>query len=160
LKQTSAAKKLRNPGFDGTKVSKVSVRVSSNRTTKQSVRAMPGTFEWRYGRGGPGMYLYHAGSHYARLWEQAGTASASSPDLNGTSGAGWKGIPEKRLEAMEELKGAAAVLGALVSARLTAYCAQGLTAKQIGLKFEINERDVAPVLEQDLVACAKCFGYK
>ncbi|MCA1403715.1 hypothetical protein I6F26_03745 [Ensifer sp. IC3342] len=106
------------------------------------------------------MYLYHAGTHYARLWEQAGMASASSPDLGGNSGGEWKGVPEKRLEAMDELKKATAVLGMLVSARLTSYCALGLTAKEIGLKFGISSRDVPPVLEQDLVACAKCFGYK
>ncbi len=147
------------PGCDGTKISKVSVKVSGSRTTRQSVRSLPGTFEWRYGRGGSGIYLYHAGTHYARLWERAGMASVSSPDLGGNIGAGWKGIPDKRLDAMDELNVALPVLGMLVSSRLTDYCASGLTAAQIGMKHGINKRDVAVVLEQDLVACAKHFRF-
>jgi hypothetical protein len=147
------------PGYDGTKISSVSVKVSGSRATRQSVRSLPGTFEWRYGRGGSGIYLYHAGTHYARLWERAGMASVSSPDLGGNIGAGWKGIPDKRLDAMDELNVALPVLGMLVSSRLTDYCASGLTAAQIGIKHGIDKRDVPAVLEQDLVACAKHFRF-
>lgn len=151
--------KLATPGYDGTKISSVSVKVSGSRTTRQSVRSLPGTFEWRYGRGGSGIYLYHAGTHYARLWERAGMASVSSPDLGGSMGAGWKGIPDKRLDAMDELNVALPILGMLVSSRLTDYCASGLTAAQIGIKHGIDKRDVPAVLEQDLVACAKHFRF-
>lgn len=158
-RQAASKTKAMNPGYDGTKISKVNVRISSNRATRQSVRSLPGTFEWRYGRGGSGVYLYHAGTHYARLWEQAGMASASSPDLGGRIGAGWKGIPDKRLEAMDELNIALPILGMLVSARLTDYCAMGLTAAQIGMKHDIDKRDVPAVLEQDLRACAKHFRF-
>jgi hypothetical protein len=147
------------PGCDGTKVSKVKVKVSRTREGRQSVRSLPGTFEWRYGRGGAGQALYEAGTHYARLWERAGMASASSPDLQGNIGAGWKGIPDKRLEAMDELNAAYPVLGLLVSSRLTDYCALGLTSEQIGKKHAIDKRDVPAVLEQDLKACARHFRF-
>lgn len=148
-----------DPGYDGTKVSRVKVKVSRTRDNRQSVRSLPGTFEWRYGRGGAGQALYEAGTHYARLWERAGTASASSPNMEGNTGAGWKGVPDKRLDAMDELNAAYPVLGLLVSARLTDYCALGLTSEQIAKKHQIDKRDVPAVLEQDLVACAKHFRF-
>ncbi len=159
MSKTKPMPSSKGPGFDGTKISKVNIKLSSSRSTRQSVRSLPGTFEWRYGRGGSGVYLYHAGTHYARLWERAGMASVSSPNLGGNVGAGWKGIPDKRLDAMDELNIALPVLGILVSARLTDYCASGLTAAQIGKKHGINKRDVPVVLEQDLVACAKHFRF-
>ncbi|WP_439618453.1 hypothetical protein [Shinella sp.] len=147
------------PGFDGTRVSRVKVKASGSRDIRQSVRSLPGTFEWRYGRGGAGQALYEAGTHYARLWETAGLASASSPDLGGHIGAGWKGVPDKRLDATDELNAAFPVLGMATSARLTDYCASGLTSDQIGKKHNIDKRAVPAVLEQDLVACAKHFRF-
>lgn len=147
------------PGYDGAKVSRVPVKLSGRRTGKQSVRSLPGTFEWRFGRGGAGQALYEAGTHFARLWEQAGLSSVSSIDLGGRSGEGWKSVPDHRLEALDALKAARPVLGHGVCARLVDYCAVGLTADKIGRKYGITKRNVAVVLENDLKACAEHFRY-
>lgn len=148
------------PGYDGAKVSNVSVRITASRSDRRSVRAMPGTFEWRYGRQSGDMALYHAGSHYAVLWERAGTAAAKSPDLESTGGGGgWKGMPDGRLAAMDDLNHAMRELGKRVSARLTDYCVHGMTTKAIARKYQVSERDMAPVLHQDLRDCAYQFKF-
>ena len=91
------------PGFDGMKVMTSTVRLSSARTERRSVRARPGTFEWRYGRKSADAALYHAGCHFADLWERAGTAAAKSRDLTIVGTPGWRGLPEGRAAALDEV---------------------------------------------------------
>ncbi|SDP08962.1 hypothetical protein [Phyllobacterium sp. OV277] len=160
----SAKKKLKTkrnePGFDGAKTAQVNVRISVSRSDWRVVRAMPGTFEWRYGRQSGNVALYHAGSHYAVLWERAGTAAAKSPDLGSAGGGGgWIGMPDGRLAAMDDLSQAMRELGKRVSARLTDYCVHGLTTKAIARKYDVPERDMAPILHQDLRDCAYQFKF-
>jgi hypothetical protein len=153
------AKLLREDGGkDGTKLTKVKVKISAERTERQIIRCKPGTFEWRYGRNKQDA-LFHAGNHFARLWEQAGTAAAASPSLEEASGAAWRGLPDGRVAAIDVLNAASFELGRLPTSRLVDYCVNGLTTADIARKHGQKERDMAPVLHQDLRACAIHFLY-
>jgi hypothetical protein len=111
----------------------------------------------RYGRRADA--LYHAGAHFAVLWERAGTAAAKSPDLSASGGSQWKGLSDGRAVALDDVGAAVRELGKLCSVRLVDYCVHGLTAKQIAAKFQVGERNMAPVLHQDLRACAMHFRF-
>lgn len=143
------------PGFDGMKLVASTVRVSSVRTEKRSMRARPGTFEWRYGRKSADAALYHAGCHFADLWERAGTAAAKSRDLTVIGTPGWRGLPEGRAAALDEVGTATRELGRLATSRLMAYCVEGRTTAEIARRHDTPERDMAAVLHQDLRACAE-----
>lgn len=151
--------KMSKPGEDGTKIFRTSVRVTSSRNTTRSLRARPGTFEWAYARRTADLALYHAGSHYAQLWEAAGTADARSPDYEAVKGASWKGMPDRRCDAMSELKFAFEKLGEAPTQRLTLYCVRGHTASEIAKIYQVEDREMAHVLRQDLRDCARHFRF-
>lgn len=145
-------------GKEGARLSSVKVKISNDRTTRQTIRCRPGTFEWRYGRNKQDA-LFHAGNHFARLWEQAGTAAACSPSMEEASGAAWRGMPDGRVAAIDVLNAASFELGKLPMSRLVDYCVLGLTSAEIAKKHGQKERDMAAVVHQDLRACAIHFLY-
>lgn len=158
----SAKRIVMEPGYEGAVEINTDVRVTATRSETRVLRCRPGTFEWRYARSSKekGLSaLYHAGVHYAGLWEKAGTASASSPDLLSEGGAGWKGLPDGRVMALDDLKKAFLELGHLPTARLTAYCVHGQPVSEIAVRFGVPSRDMAAVLHLDLHACAMHFNY-
>jgi hypothetical protein len=163
-KNTQKTRKPQEPGYDGAKIVRSSVRVTASRTETRSIRAMPGTFEWRYARAKPSgkdvnAALYHAGSHYARLWERAGTADVGSPNFDSAGGGVRLGLADRRCESMDELKLAFQALGMWVTSRLTDYCVKGMTTAQIARRHGSSERDMASVLQQDLRDCARHFKF-
>ncbi len=154
------------PGFDGAKPFKIRTKISSVRSETRTMRAIPGSFEWKYGRASANLALYHAGSHYAVLWERAGTADAKSPNFESTGGGGgWKGMPDGRCAALDDISLAVRELGKLVTVRLTDYCVRGMTVAQIAKKHSmppkhvISEREMGHILGMDLRACALHFNF-
>lgn len=135
-------------GKEGTKLSKAKVKISAERSERQVIRCRPGTFDWRYGRDKQDA-LFHGGNHFARLWEQAGTAAACSPSMEGATGAAWRRMPVGRVAAIDVLNAASFEL-----VRLIDYCVNGLTSAEIARKHCQKERDMAPVLHQYLHGCA------
>lgn len=156
--QAKRIRRLEDGGKDGTKLTKVTVRISTERSERKTMRCRPGTFEWRYGRNKQDA-LFHAGNHFARLWEQAGTAGASSPSMEEASGSAWRGLPDGRVAAIDVLNAASFDLGRLPMSRLLDYCVSGFTTSEIAKKHGQRERDIAAVLHQDLRACAMHFNY-
>ena len=75
------------------------------------------------------------------------------------SGAAWRGLPDGRVAAIDVLNAASFELGRLPTSRLVDYCVNGLTTAEIARKHGQKERDMAPVLHQDLRACAIHFLY-
>lgn len=153
-------KKELEPGYEGAVLIETPVRVTATRFEHRSLRCRPGTFEWRYARPKAETALYHAGTHYANLWERAGTASASSPDLEAIGGGAWKGLPNGRAVVMDDLKHAFRELGKAATSRLTAYCVHGKTTSELASQYGIPDRDMAAVLHQDLAACAAHFRFR
>jgi len=143
-------------GKEGTRLSAVSIKISAERRDRMAMRSRPGTFEWRYGRNKQDA-LFHVGSCLARLWEKAGMTVSSSSDLLKAPGGSSVDIPESRLIAIDELKGFRDELGVKPSERLIDYCVSGLTTAEIAVKHGTKERDMAPVLHQDLRDCAGFF---
>lgn len=154
-----SAKFLQLPGFDGAKLTVSRIKIVGDNSIKRSIRARPGTFEWVYGRENANTALYHAGKHYAELWETAGTADARSPNLAAAGGGGWKGMPDRRCEALSELNAAFKLLGEGPRQRLMLYCVNGKTAAEIASIYEIGDREMALVLKQDLRDCARHFRF-
>ena len=158
-KQDKADRSAGRRGGDGTRVEKVSIKVSDNRKRQQSMRCRPGTFEWRYGRDKQDG-LFHAGSHLAILWERSGMTIASSADfLRGTSSGYATGLSEGRVNAIDKLKGFREALGVANSANLIAYCVEGRTASDIAHGNGVEDREMATVLHHSLKQCAKHFGF-
>lgn len=146
--------------MDGAREFDVKVKISQRRFERRTMRAMPGTFEWKYGRDTADQALYEAGSKFARLWERASNLGGASVDLSGQGGGGdWKGLPDGRAAAMDEMKHAMLAVGKMSSARITDYCVLGLTSTEIANKHAISQRDIAPVLLQDLRAVAFHFRF-
>lgn len=139
---------------DGAVLSDTKVRLTATRHETRSIRCRPGTFEWRYGRSGDSA-LYHAGIRFAELWEIAGAASASSPDMESAGGGQWKGLPNGRAMAMDKIRLLRADIGKWSTARLVDYCVMGSTASEMARKYETDERAMAHVLYMDLRACAE-----
>lgn len=159
-KKPQAAKKQPLAGCEGARVATIDIRVTGKRKDKRTIRARPGTFEWVFGRRTADIALYHAGSHFARLWEAAGTADARSPDYEGVSGGGsFKGISDKRCEALSELNEAVRKLGEPLTQRLMHYCVYGKTAAEIAKMLGVADRELALVLKQDLRDCAIHFRF-
>ncbi|VVT04739.1 hypothetical protein [Rhizobium sp. EC-SD404] len=156
--KTKPRSKLPEEGFEGAEVRTETVRISRSRTEQRTTRAMPGTFEWRYGRDSSDP-LYMAGSHFARLWERASNLHGGSINYDSAGGGGWKGLPDGRAVAMQELQVLMKELGKLCSARLTNYCVLGHTSAELGSTFNMPERDVPAILNQDLRAVAMCLRY-
>ena len=158
MKQRAIKKeKLMQPGFDGAAFEIANVRLTATRSEERILRCRPGTFEWRYGRKTADSSLYHAGIKFADLWERAGTASASSPDMAFTGGGQWKGIPDGRVMAMSEIDAARKDIGKWGTARLVDYCVMGSTVADIAVKYRMDERGMAFVLFEDLQAAARHF---
>lgn len=146
-------------GKDGTRLTKVKVKISADRHERHVVRSRPGTFEWRFGRNKQDA-LFHAGSHLAILWERAGMTVASSADfLRGTSSGYAQGIAEGRVAALDKLQGFREALGTVPSGQLIDYCVSGETAAQIAHKNGMKERDMATVLYHHLKVCALHFDF-
>lgn len=156
--KTKPRRKLPEEGFGGTEVRTETVRISRSRTERRTTRAMPGTFEWRYGRDSSDP-RYLAGSHFARIWERASHLGASAIDYGSVSGGDWKGLPDGKAVAIQDIHGLMKELGKLCSARLTNYCVLGHTSADIGSSFGIAERDVPAVLNEDLRAVAMALRY-
>ena len=157
-----AAKKKRaienEPGYDGAEHYTTHVKVSLTRSEPRLIRARPGSFEWRYNRDDDNLTpLYHAGVKFAALWERAGTASASSPDLRQSGGGDWKGVPDARLMAMDEIKAARSDIGKWGTARLVDYCVMGTTVSEMAAKYGVDERTIGHTVMMDLRACALHF---
>lgn len=145
-------------GFDGRETFETHVRLSGTRFEKRSIRARPGSFEWRYNRDDSDLTpLYHAGVKFATLWEKAGTASDSSPDLSSSGGGQWKGLPDGRIMAMDEINQARKEMGRWSTARLVDYCVMGSTSSDMASKYGVDEREMGHVLRMDLRACAFHF---
>lgn len=157
-------KKKRPPrkiGGDGTVVQTRSLRNWSTlavHTVKARVRS--GGFEWRYGARQTARY--HAGSEYARLWERAGIASACAAPLDGTGGgAGWEGLPDARMAAMDRVRAINSKMGSSAIQRLAAYVVDGKTPKEIASSYpDINDRQMASVLDMDLLNLSEVMGYR
>lgn len=145
-------------GNDGRLTSLVRLKVSPHRTIHRTVRARPGTFEWRYGRDSQGT-LFHAGSHLAILWERAGMTIASSANfLRGISSGYATGLADSRAQAIDQLDHFHEAMGHGPAERLIDYCVLGLTTAEIARKDGSSERDMASVLNQHLRDCAKHFN--
>lgn len=143
------------PGFDGAEMYAVPVRVSLTRKESRIVRARPGTFEWRYNRDDASLTpLYHAGVQYATLMERAGAADAKSPAMELSGGAGWNGLPDGRVAALDDLKRIMREVGSLSSSRLMTYCVRGLSVSEIAASYGVPVRDMSAVLHMDLRALA------
>lgn len=161
-KTNATIAKLRDGAGDGSIVTDVAVRLSYARKEKRLIRAMPGTFDWRYGRKTADASLYHAGCHFATLWEQAGATGAKSVDWGATPGGDWKGLPDSRAAAMARIRDMTrgeSGLGTDQVTRLIAYCIKGWTTAQIAAVNQTKEREMAPVLHHDLRALAKHFHF-
>jgi hypothetical protein len=157
-KKQPVKKKL---GADGTVIQTRSLRnwsTLSVHTVKARVRS--GGFEWRYGARQTARY--HAGSEYARLWERAGIASACAASLDGTGGgAGWEGLPDARMAAIDRLRAINAKLGSAAIQRIAAYVVDGKLPKEIATGYpDINDRQMAAVLDMDLLNLSEVMGYK
>ncbi|PAP94005.1 hypothetical protein CIT31_16700 [Mesorhizobium wenxiniae] len=147
------------PGYDGAVEIDTHVRITATRSEARSLRCRPGTFSWRYARDGAPTALYHAGCDFAILWEKAGTASASSPDLGAVGGGMWRGVQVGRLEAMDKIDAARKDIGRWATARLVDYCVMGSTASDMATKYGYDDRHMAIILNEDLKACALHFEY-
>lgn len=146
-------------GKDGARETKVDIRISGKRSEKQVVRCRPGTFEWRYGRKKQDA-MFHAGSHFAQLWERAGIAVSSSADfLRGTMSGHSTGATDGRVLAVRKVSAAVGEIGRYSASRLIDYCVIGLTTAEIARKHGEVDRDMAAVLHQDLRACAMHFRF-
>lgn len=153
----AAAKRI-EAGYDGAVGIETRVRVTATRHDTRILRCRPGTFEWRYGRASADSALYHAGIRLADLWETAGTASASSVDFDGAGGAGqWKGLPDGRLAAMDQIRQVRLDVGKWGMARLVDYVVMGTTASDMAVKYGKDARSMAHVLHEDLRAAAFHF---
>lgn len=147
------------PGFEGRKLNVVQIRLTPTRTEPRTVRARPGDFHWRYNRDNANSALLHAGIKFAELWERAGIAAIGTPDMEGSNSAGWKGLPDGRVQALDQLRGMMTEIGKLSSTRLSRYCVDGQTTGEIARQFGVRERDMAAVLDMDLRACAFHLHY-
>lgn len=141
-------------GFDGRQLHTVPIRLTMTRTEPRIVRSRPGDFHWRYNRDKANSALLHAGIKFADLWERAGIAAAGSPNMEGGSGSAWKGLPDGRVVALDELRSVMQALGMLASARLSRYVVDGQTTGEIARQFGMPDRDMAAVLDMDLRAAA------
>lgn len=158
-KRDRAERRAASVGHEGARTSRVKVKLSSSRTSYQTVRAKPGTFEWRYGRNKQDA-LFHAGNHLAILCERAGMTIASSANfLRGIASGYATGLADGRAQALDRLDGFRDAMGHKPAERLVDYCVLGLTTAEIARKDGAKERDMAPVLHQHLRDCASHFNF-
>lgn len=146
-------------GKEGAVLAKARVTISHERSSHHTIRCRPGTFEWRYGRGKPSA-LFHAGNHFAILWERAGVSVASSADfLRGTKSGYATGISDGRVAAIDALRGLVKRVGHFSFERLMLYCVQGATSDEIAARELQEKRAIATVLANDLRQCAIHFKF-
>lgn len=150
-----------SPGYDGHVVVDTHVRITETRFDKRPTRCKAGSFEWSYGtrKSGTKLMLYHAGVHFAGLWEKA-HISARSPSLIPTASTQWRGLPDSRAEAMTEIKRARLDLGRDTMSRLVDYCVLGSTVSEMAAKYDIDVRSMSAVLMADLQSAARHFRYE
>ncbi|ORE87720.1 hypothetical protein [Aurantimonas sp. 22II-16-19i] len=163
-KQAARSKRVEDDqpkgGMDGAVLHVRRLHTGTQQVLTHSVRCRPGTFEWRYGREG-NEGLYHAGCDFARVWERAGIASAGSSSLvEGGGGNGqWKGLPDGRCVAMDEVREVVREIGKLTAARMVSYCVEGFKTSEIAGRFGISEKEMAAVLHMDLRTLAIHYRY-
>lgn len=151
--------RLEDGGKEGALPTKVKLRVSGARSSTQTVRCRPGSFEWKFGRNKQDA-LFHAGSQFAQLWERAGIAVASSADfLRGTKSGYATGISEGRLAAIQKIRTALGDLGHASTDRLIAYCVAGRTSVEIAQACGVEDRVMSAILNLDLKACARALRF-
>lgn len=151
---------LSGPGYDGAEEFTSRVKVSLTRSEVRTIRARPGSFEWRYNRDDDNLTpLYHAGVKFAGLWEKAGIASDSSPDITSSGGGQWKGLPDARVVAMDEIRAARGDIGKWGTARLVDYCVMGTPSSEMASRHGVDERAMSHILMMDLRACALHFKF-
>lgn len=139
------------PGCDGAVMRRFAVQITSARQEQKSVRNRPGTFEWRYNRDDKTLTaLYLAGVKFADMMERAGASDPHTVNWAMSGGAGWRGLPDGRVVALDELKGVMRDLGQITSSRLTQFCVRGHTTSEIARAYGVSEREMAPVLKMDL----------
>lgn len=158
-RKTKPRARKKTAGFDGAVVVDTAVHISSERDTTRALRCRPGSFEWRYGRKHDNTALYHAGIHFSELWERAGIAQLSGPDLGRVGSAGWRGLPDARAVAISEINAARNELKRWTISRLVDYCVMGSTASEMADKYDIDARGMAHILHQDLRECAVYFKF-
>jgi len=160
--KTAERKRMRGlsaGGAEGSVIVAQDIKISGSRSSKRPMRCRPGTFEWRYGRGEKLMAYFHAGSHFADLYERAGTAAASSPDLAAQGSGDWKGLPDSRVAALDALRPVNAKLGEDQRLRLVAYCVEGLPVSDIAIWAGVPSRDMAAIIHSDMTALAKALHF-
>lgn len=143
---------------DGTKLELREVRTDVEAVSTIRVRCRPGSFEWRYSRSSSNQF--HAGCEFARAWERAGITLAS-PLLGDVKigGGGWKGLPDARVKALDEVLRITREIGGPVTRRLVLYTVEGMTPKEIAKSYNVAERKMADVLDIDLIDLAKVMRY-
>jgi hypothetical protein len=150
-------------GFEGAELHVRERPIPGTRQIQRSVmRCRPGTFEWRYGRGESGTplsLLYQAGVEFSGLWERAGMDGPGTVDWAKAGSPQWRGLPDARVVALDDVKEMSRDLGKLVTARLVHYCVQGKTSTEIGMIYDLGERATGHILESDLMAAAQFFRY-
>lgn len=151
-------------GFDGSEVHIRERPIPGTRQVQETeIRCRPGTFEWRYGRAKPSTemdMLYQAGVEFRRVWERAGMDGPGTVDWGKVGSTQWKGLPDTRCAALDEVKQITQTLGALTTARLVKYVVEEHTSRRIAVMFGQTERDMASWLASDLTAAAVFFHYR
>jgi hypothetical protein len=152
-------------GFDGSTLHVRKRPIPGTRQVQETtIRCRPGTFEWRYGRADPGTHLdllFAAGNEFARLWERAGMDGPGTVDWAKAGSPQWRGLPDARTLALDDVKRMTQELGKLPSARLVHYCLQGKTTEEIAAIYDVGEgeRGMRSILDADLHAAAVFFRY-
>ncbi|MEH6721035.1 MAG: hypothetical protein V7704_19320 [Aurantimonas endophytica] len=158
--KTKKSKGRAKTGPDGTIVEARRIRTGTEAVATFRVRCRPGTFEWRYGRFGNAQY--HAGADFARTWERAGIALAGGLHLEQSSGgSGHGGLSDRRMLALDRIRGIAAEIGGPMTRRLVSYCVDGCTPKEIAATYrhQVTDRQVSDTLDLDLHELAKAMNY-
>ena len=146
-------------GYDGNVLVRVSTRITSHRADKHTLRCRPGDFSWKHARNKQSA-LYHAGTHFCVLWEQAGVALSSSANfLRGIKSGYATGISEARMHALQKLADIVTELGRFSTERLIDYCVLGYTTAEIASKHSQTEREISAALQQDLRSLALHLNY-
>ncbi|WP_427024728.1 hypothetical protein ACP4J4_01815 [Aureimonas ureilytica] len=147
------------PGPDGTVHQPRSKREGDGSKQAFVVRCRPGTFEWRYGRHDNAQY--QAGTKFARLWERAGIASCGGALHEASGGTDWKGLPDGRVVALDQVRQIGQEIGGPMTRRLVAYLVEGRTPKEIAATYkgQVTDRQVSDTLDLDLIELARAMGF-
>lgn len=150
-------------GFEGAELHERRRPIPGTRIVQvTTIRSMPGSFTWRYGRAEPGTtldMLFQAGTEFSRLVEAAGMDAPGTVDWSKAGSSQWNGLPPARLIALDQWKRMTQDLGKLVTRRLVQYVCEGKTSRQIARMYRRSEREMAAQLNSDLAMTAVYFGY-